>query len=198
MNKNGMTIIEILGAIMIIVILGLLSVPLVMNTSSKNRLDSSSESIKKIFELARQNSINNRDTHSVFVDIDSNQIHIEDSSGNMIDKIWSAPNFIDIADVSNSALSNTTSGTEQIDFFSSGSAEISGGASGKDIYIHIIQKGELISGSAYDGASAVYSPAFDNNLEERVKCFTVLINGGNGSTVTYQYGIGDPWVDTTI
>ena len=192
-NKKGLSLLEMLGAIAILAILGLLSIPMMFTVGNNTRIKSATHTVKNLVEIARQNAIQNRNQITMTINVATNTITLSDGATN-IEKIWSAPNLVDIMGVSRASY-NGLSNSEVITFGINGSPTLSG--TNDQIFIHVTSKGVQINGSDYDETSAYTNPVtFDN--EERVKCHTVVINSINGSPMVFSYGFGDPWAETIL
>lgn len=198
MPKNhGLTLIEILGSIAVIVILGLFSIPLMKDGGNKVRLKSSLQAIKTYAEFAKQYATNKRASYDLKVNLDDNQVYIEDTAtGTMVNKIWSAPSLVDIVDVSDANGTNNDSGIQSIHFLANGKIEFAG-AQENDVFIHFMIKGTKINGGTYN-ATSNYTAGNPDDPKERVKCHTVLIEGTSAQAVPYNFGYGDPWDTDTL
>ena len=182
-KESGITLIELLAVILVIGMIVLLGGPLFFKFGSNVRLRSAVDQVATVLRMARDiattqsittvATIYTRNTSS------PNQIFIT-SGGNHVEKIWIAPSLTEIPDVSG----NT--GTQTIQFTSYGTATARS--------VHIIQKGTLISGSAYNPAGA-YSGL---SKGERVKCHTVTTDNNTGRSQIYYYGRNSPWASTDL
>lgn len=179
-QSGGFTLIELLAVITIIGLLALLGVTTFSKFGSNIRLKSAADQIASTLRLARDLAVTQNKTIRATIyprrASPPNCIVLTDS-GVQIDKPWIASPLIEIADINGSSSSTTI----DIDFSPYGTASSNS--------IHIIQKGTLISGSAYS-PSGSYTSA---NKSERVKCYTLTTDNNTARTQIYAYGRNAPW-----
>lgn len=186
---KGLTITELLAVILIIGLLVLVAIPTFTKFGTNVRLKSASQQIASILRMAQSLAVTNNVAHSVWIytrqDDPKNHIYVTDqSTGLQAEKVWSAPQGIEIPDVTNNEVPT------EITFSPKGTADISNGSS-----IHIITKGTIVNGNPYDPSPPIYAGLSN---EERVKCYTITVDGNTGRSRVYKYGRNSPWSSTDL
>jgi Tfp pilus assembly protein FimT len=94
MNNKAFSIIESIAVIFIILIITAVTVPNYFRFASRKKLDTAARNIQTTLRSARSHAVTRRENVTVSFDQSNNTYEVTDSSGDIIDKIYSLPDVI--------------------------------------------------------------------------------------------------------
>ncbi|GEM_PF-2920702 len=197
-KERGVTLMEILIAIAIMVIMAALSIPTLSNFSESLSLRSASTRLSTMLKLAQRYAISYNAVYRVDISPQENwaAIYCGDTGGSIIGKSYHPPQPVLIATttINGSGASNLLS-QGSIKFYSKGTATPA-------CYIHLVRSNSFfpntkdsfdvpvgtpiryyVSGYKYDAVSQ----------EDKSKCHTLEVEANTGRVNLYKYGKGEPW-----
>ena len=197
-NQRGITLLEIMVAVTIMVVMTALSIPTLTRFSENLSLLSSCRQVANMLRLAQRYAINYNAIYRVDIHPSQNwaAIYSNDTSGTLIGKVYRPPSLISIA----TTTANGTTPSELVDktsmvFYPKGSADPSA-------YIHVVRTNSVFNGVkdsfdvtlpdpiGYYQSSFKYDAVSD---DEKERCYTLQVYASTGRVKLYKTGVGGPW-----
>jgi len=197
-KERGVTLMEILVAIVIMVIMAALSLPTLLKFSESLSLRSASTRLSTMLKLAQRYAISYNAIYRVDIYPQQNwaAIYCGDTGGSLIGKAYHPPQPVLIA-------TTTINGTNPSDLTGLGSIKFhSKGTANPSCYIHLVRTNSFFSNTkdSFDVPVSdpirYYVPGYKYDAvpaDEKSKCQTLEIVANTGRVNVFKYGKGGPW-----
>ncbi|MCB1194571.1 hypothetical protein KDK77_00155 [bacterium] len=196
--ERGISLLEVLVTITIMVIMAALTIPMMTQFGENLSLASSCRQVSNMLRLAQRYAINYNAVYRVDISPLNNwaAVYSNDSGGTVVGKIYYPPSLIRLATTTvNGITAADLVSDSSIVFYPRGSASTSA-------YIHVVRANSVFGGvkDSFDvtisDPVSYYQSGFnyeDVSADEKERCYTVQVYANTGRVKLHRNGVGGPW-----
>lgn len=197
-SQQGITLLEIMVAVVIMVIMTALALPSLTKFSENISLHSASVRISNMMRLAQRYAITYNAIYRVDIFPSENwaAIYSNDAGGSLISKVYRPPNLINIA-------TTTINGTSSADMVDKGSVLFyPKGTASPGSQIHLVRTNSFFGdtldpfGTPVTDPVPYYQPGYSYSTvpsDQKEQCYTLVVDTTTGRVRLTKAGIGGPW-----